>query len=159
MCAADVHVQRVNSKRGGGDAYLVVGADLRMEALLLNTWMHKAYLNGIDGTLIGCDALFNYDHTHLGGNLAVFVNILEDCSPYMQVLERAQQPLVIVSMSPLLHLRCWSRSSWMESLLLVGDTKHKEQTRARCQLEELIERYDCSLLWLTTISEVGAFAD
>lgn len=83
------------------DSCLIIGANPRMEAPLLNTRLRKAYLNGLDIALIGHDALLNYEKDVLGADLSALEDIVEGRSAYAQTLADAQQPLVIIGMSAL----------------------------------------------------------
>ena len=83
------------------DTALLVGTNPRMEAPLINTRLRKAYLNGLDIYFIGHDAQLNYEKEVLGDSLSALQAVVEGHSPYCEVLESAQQPLLMLGMSTL----------------------------------------------------------
>ena len=83
------------------DSVLLVGTNPRMEAPLINTRLRKAYLNGLDIFLIGNDAKLNYEKEILGDSLSALQDIINGNSIYCDILENAQQPIIIFGMSTL----------------------------------------------------------
>jgi len=58
-------------------------------------------LNGLDVFYIGHDAQLNYEKEVLGDSLDALQAVAEGTSPYCEILESAQQPLLILGMSTL----------------------------------------------------------
>ena len=97
------------------DTALLVGTNPRMEAPLINTRLRKAYLNGLDIFMIGNDAKLNYEKEVLGDSLAALQDIVNDNSPYCEILQDAQQPIIIFGMSTLFP------SKYDETMSLIRD--------------------------------------
>lgn len=80
------------------DAVLLVGADPRKEAPLLNSRIRKAVLyNRIPVASVGCVADCTYPVSHLGSTSAALVAIADGSHPYAATLAEAKRPAIIVS--------------------------------------------------------------
>merc|ERR1719242_118062 len=99
------------------DVALLVGTNPRMEAPLINTRLRKAYLNGLDVYLIGNDAKLNYEKEVLGDSLSALQDIVNGTSPFCEILEEAQQPLIIFGMSTLMDSKCNATMDLVEQLI------------------------------------------
>lgn len=69
---------RIDPERKAAVACLIVGANPRMEASLLNTRLRKAYLNAYDVALVG------HDSHNLGDTLSTLEDIVEGRSSHTE---------------------------------------------------------------------------
>ncbi|MGQ0531176.1 MAG: NADH-quinone oxidoreductase subunit NuoG [Caulobacteraceae bacterium] len=74
------------------DAILLVGANPRIEAPVLNARIRKAWLRGAEIALIGEPADLTYRYTHIGGGPQSLANL----GAFGDKLKSAQRPMVIV---------------------------------------------------------------
>ncbi|MBX3511297.1 MAG: NADH-quinone oxidoreductase subunit NuoG [Hyphomonadaceae bacterium] len=79
------------------DAILLIGANPRLEAPVLNARIRKAWLRGAEIGLIGEAVDLTYRHTHLGVN----AKALNQLGAFGDTLKKAQRPLVIVGVGAL----------------------------------------------------------
>eukprot|EP00171_Calliarthron_tuberculosum_P016591 IDg16591t1 len=80
------------------DVALLVGADPRKEAPLLNTRLRKAALHrGLDIASVGCAADLTYPVEHLGSTLDTLRAVADGTHPFAERLAAAQRPVVLVS--------------------------------------------------------------
>ncbi|HEY8595752.1 MAG TPA: NADH-quinone oxidoreductase subunit NuoG [Devosiaceae bacterium] len=86
------------------DAILIVGANPRWEASLVNARIRKAWrASGLPIGVIGDAADLTYDYEHLGNDTAALKAIAEGSSKFAKVLARAKNPLIIVGEGALSH--------------------------------------------------------
>ena len=78
------------------DAILLIGANPRLEAPVLNARLRKAWARGADVALIGEAAELTYPYAHLGATLAS-----ADLGKIADKLRAAQKPMVIVGIGAL----------------------------------------------------------
>lgn len=80
------------------DVALLVGADPRKEAPLLNTRLRKAALHrGLVVASVGSPVNLTYPSTHLGNTLRTLSAISEGTHPFAKTLSEAERPVIIVS--------------------------------------------------------------
>lgn len=80
------------------DVALLVGADPRKEAPLLNTRLRKAVLHhGLEVASVGCAADLTYPVNHLGSTLDSLRAIADGAHPFAARLAGAERPVVLVS--------------------------------------------------------------
>lgn len=80
------------------DVALLVGADPRKEAPLLNARLRKAALyNGLRVGLVGSSTNLTYPVDHLGNTVETLMSIADGSHPFSEALSSAQRPAVIVS--------------------------------------------------------------
>lgn len=92
----------IDLEEGGVDLVLLVGANPRYEAPLVNSRLRKAWrANLIDEiALIGpSDLNLLYEYTHLGDELSVLAKIADGSHPYAQKIKSASRPVLIVGQS------------------------------------------------------------
>jgi len=87
------------------DAILIVGANPRKEAPVLNARIRKRYLRGgLQVAVIG-DALdLTYKYEHLGTDAALLAKIADGSHPAATMLKNAKKPMIIVGMAALTRL-------------------------------------------------------
>ncbi len=79
------------------DALLIVGANPRMEAAVLNTRIRKRFLmGGFPIGVIGEAADLRYDYTHLGDGASALSAVLDGSSAFADVLSEANRPMILV---------------------------------------------------------------
>ncbi len=88
------------------DAILIVGANPRWEASLVNArirkrWLNQAYYGPVKIGRIGDAADLTYRVDHLGSDPAALQAVLDGSSPFSQVLRDAKQPMIILGMGAL----------------------------------------------------------
>jgi len=79
------------------DVILLIGANPRVEAPVLNARIRKAWLRGAEIAYVGEAAELTYPYAHLGASLAD----VRDPSATIEKLKAAQRPMVIVGMGAL----------------------------------------------------------
>lgn len=80
------------------DVVLLVGADPRKEAPLLNARLRKASLyGGLNVGLVGCHTNLTYPMQHIGNSMDVLVQLAQGSHPFAETLAAAERPAVIVS--------------------------------------------------------------
>lgn len=77
------------------DAILIIGANPRYDAAVLNARIRKAWLTGADIGVIGEATDLTYDFAHLG-TAPTDLSALKDSDFYRDVLDKAERPMVIV---------------------------------------------------------------
>jgi NADH-quinone oxidoreductase subunit G len=84
------------------DAILIVGANPRKEAPVLNARIRKAWLaSGVPIGLIGDATDLTYAVTHLGAGPSVLTNLHGDQNAFAKVLAAAKKPMIIVGQGAL----------------------------------------------------------
>ena len=82
------------------DAILLVGSNPRWEAAVLNSRIRKAYINNnCKVGLIGPKIDLTYKYDHLSNNLSYLNNILNEISSFSEVLQNAENPMIIIGTS------------------------------------------------------------
>jgi NADH-quinone oxidoreductase subunit G len=84
------------------DACLIIGADPRWEAPLVNARLRKRYLTGgFKVGVIGPKRDLTYRHENFGDSAAVLGDIVAGKHPFAEVLKAAQKPMLILGMGAL----------------------------------------------------------
>ena len=88
------------------DAILIVGANPRWEASLVNArirkrWLNQAYYGSVKIGRIGDTADLTYRVEQLGDDPAALQAVLDGSSPFAQVLRDAKRPMIILGMGAL----------------------------------------------------------
>ena len=82
------------------DAILIIGANPRVEATLVNARIRKRYLQGgVKIGLIGQQNDLSYPYDYLGAGPQSLAEIVAGKGAFAEVLKQAQRPLVIVGMA------------------------------------------------------------
>lgn len=102
------------------DALLIVGANPRFEASLINarirkTWIHKDLEIGLIGE--ACDLTYDYDH--IGDNASDLEALLKATKGFAKKLKTAKNPMIIIGSSPL------ARQDGAQILRLCGEIAAK----------------------------------
>ena len=79
------------------DSILLIGANPRLEAPVLNARIRKAWLRGAEIAYVGEAVELTYPYTHLGRSFADF----KDRGAIVQKLKVAQRPMIVVGMGAL----------------------------------------------------------
>jgi NADH-quinone oxidoreductase subunit G len=84
------------------DAVLIIGANPRKEAPVLNARIRKAWLhNGMPIGLIGTETDLTYSVTQLGTSPAVLAGLQSDAGDFAKALRAAKKPMIIVGQAAL----------------------------------------------------------
>jgi NADH-quinone oxidoreductase subunit G len=84
------------------DALLIIGANPRKEAPVLNARIRKRYLRGgFTVSVVGEAADLTYKYDHLGANADVLAKIADGSHPAASALKNAKNPMLIVGMGAL----------------------------------------------------------
>ncbi|WP_309084877.1 NADH-quinone oxidoreductase subunit NuoG [Chelativorans sp.] len=84
------------------DALLIIGANPRIEAAVLNARIRKRWRMGaFPISVIGEGGEMRYDHTHLGTGTETLAELAEGRGTFLSVLRNAQRPMVIVGQGAL----------------------------------------------------------
>ena len=84
------------------DALLIVGANPRVEAAVLNARIRKRFLMGnFPIAVVGEAPDLRYDYEHLGTGPADLQAVLDGTSPFADVLKKANRPMIIVGQGAL----------------------------------------------------------
>ncbi len=84
------------------DAILIVGANPRKEAPVLNARIRKAWLaNGIPIGLIGTETDLTYGVTHLGTQPSVLTDLHAGSHDFAKILANAKKPMIVVGQGAL----------------------------------------------------------
>ena len=79
------------------DALLIVGANPRYEASLVNTRIRKSWLNfGLEVGLVGEAVDLTYDYDHVGTSAADLEALLGGTSKFAKRLKTAERPMIII---------------------------------------------------------------
>jgi len=79
------------------DAILIVGANPRWEAPLINARIRKRYLTGkVKIAVIGQKLDLTYKYEHLGDDVSVLQGLADGRHPFAEVLKGAEKPMIIV---------------------------------------------------------------
>ena len=84
------------------DVVLIVGANPRKEAPVLNARIRKRYLRGaFQVAVIGEATDLTYKYEHLGANADLLSKIADGSHPFAAALKNAKKPMIIVGMAAL----------------------------------------------------------
>ncbi len=84
------------------DVCLLIGANPRREAAMVNARLRKAYLKGgLKIYHIGAEAELNYPHEHLGNDPQILAEIASGKHPLAKILSAAKQPMIILGTAAL----------------------------------------------------------
>jgi len=88
------------------DAILIIGANPRQEAALLNARIRKAWRAGdMPIAVIGDKVELTYDYSYLGNDMAALKKLAEGSSKFARQLKSAKNPLIIVGEGALSHAK------------------------------------------------------
>jgi len=83
------------------DLVLVVGANTRYEAPLLNARLRKCHIhNELDIGVIGSEVNLTYDYAHLGNSPSVLEDLANGKGEWAKRLKAAENPVIIVGSTP-----------------------------------------------------------
>ncbi len=86
------------------DAILLIGANPRLEAAVLNTRIHRAWFDrDVPIGVIGEKIEVTYDYAHLGETPDALANLAAGEDDFFRVLEKAERPLVVLGMGALMR--------------------------------------------------------
>ena len=86
------------------DALLIIGANPRKEASLVNARIRKAWRqNDMPIGLIGDKADLTYDYQYLGNDLAALKDVANGTSKFSRALKAAKHPIILVGEGALSH--------------------------------------------------------
>lgn len=84
------------------DLCLLIGSNPRYEAPMVNTRLRKGYLRGdLTVASIGFPVDLTFPVEQLGNNPKILAELLDGTHPFSQILEKAENPVIIVGMSVL----------------------------------------------------------
>ncbi len=84
------------------DAILLIGADPRREAAMVNARIRKRWFNyGCRIGVIGPQVDLSYDYTYLGAGGATLADLADGKHAFSETLQKAENPLIIVGMGAL----------------------------------------------------------
>lgn len=79
------------------DVVLLIGTNPRFEAPLLNTRLRKAWINNeLEVGLVGPEVNLTYTYDHLGDSPKIVDELLSGSHPFMEKLNNAKKPLIIL---------------------------------------------------------------
>ncbi|MES2961850.1 MAG: NADH-quinone oxidoreductase subunit NuoG [Pseudomonadota bacterium] len=79
------------------DTCLMIGANPRKDAPLLNSRIRKRFLSKkLQVATIGCNPDLTYAHKHLGDDVTVLKDILDGKSEFCEILNKAEKPMLIL---------------------------------------------------------------
>jgi len=86
------------------DAILMIGANPRFEAAVLNTRIHRAWFDrDASIALIGEPIDVSYDYEHLGESPEALVRLAAGQGEFFEVLKQAERPLIMLGMGALMR--------------------------------------------------------
>jgi len=86
----------------GADALLIVGANPRLEAAVVNARIRKRWLQGhFPVGLIGAQAELTYGYDYLGAGPQTLADIADGKHPFAKTLADAERPMLIIGMGAL----------------------------------------------------------
>ncbi len=86
------------------DACLLIGANPRIDAPIINARLRKRYLSGgFPVALIGNEVNLTYDYKNLGYNPKVLNEIASGLHSFTKVLNKAKQPMLVLGMGALIR--------------------------------------------------------
>ncbi len=86
------------------DAILVIGANPRFEAAVLNTRIHRAWFErDVPIALIGEPIDVSYDYEHLGESPDALAQLAAGQGAFLDVLKQAERPLIMLGMGALMR--------------------------------------------------------
>lgn len=84
------------------DACLIIGANTRWEAPIINARLRKRYVNhGFKPMVVGPEIDLTFDYDFLSDTPDILTNIASGESPYAEVLKNAQKPMLIIGQGAL----------------------------------------------------------
>lgn len=79
------------------DACLIIGANVRKDAAILNARIRKRFLSKkLKVGVIGVEADLTYNYENLGNDVAVLADILDGKNAFSEVLKNAKKPMLIL---------------------------------------------------------------
>lgn len=78
------------------DFCLIIGANPRKEAAILNARIRKSYLNGLKIALVGSKVDLSYKYDYLGSELSILQEILSGTHKVSAQLRNAKNPMLII---------------------------------------------------------------
>ncbi|MFT6332634.1 MAG: NADH-quinone oxidoreductase subunit G [Lentimonas sp.] len=97
---ADQTSYKFNSTISGideADSLLIIGVNPRISAPIINARIRKRFLSRkLTIATIGVDADLTYKYQNLGDDLQTLKDILEEKSPYSQILKSSKKPMLII---------------------------------------------------------------
>ncbi|MEK6734064.1 MAG: NADH-quinone oxidoreductase subunit NuoG, partial [Pseudomonadota bacterium] len=78
------------------DFCLIIGANPRKEAAILNARIRKSYLKGLEIALVGSKVDLTYEYNYLGNNLDILNDILKGKHDISKKLTDAKKPMMIL---------------------------------------------------------------
>ncbi len=85
------------AKIENADACLIIGANPRKDAPILNARIRKRFLSKeLKIATIGCDADLTYDYENLGNNIKDLNDVFEGKTEFSKVLKDAKNPMIIL---------------------------------------------------------------
>ncbi len=78
------------------DAVLIVGADPRREAPLVNAALRQCYLRGVTVGLIGAEVDLNFPYQFLGNRPQDFADLLNSRGQFLRNFKNAKKPILIL---------------------------------------------------------------
>ncbi|HEV7345361.1 MAG TPA: NADH-quinone oxidoreductase subunit NuoG [Devosia sp.] len=86
------------------DAIVIIGANPRMEASLINARIRKTWrAKGLPIAVIGEQADLTYTYSYLGSGLDSLVDLVDGKGSFAEILSRAERPLIIVGEGAVSH--------------------------------------------------------
>ena len=89
-----------NTKISGideADSCLIIGANIRHDAAIINARIRKRYLTGnLKVATIGVDQDLTYKTLNLGSNISALEEIITGKSPYCKILKSSKNPIIII---------------------------------------------------------------
>jgi NADH-quinone oxidoreductase subunit G len=102
------------------DAILIVGANPRHEASVLNARIRKAWraAKHLPIGLIGTPADLTYDHQYLGEGIDTLADLAAGNGSFAEILANAKKPLIIVGEGAVSHGAAWSKQIGRDTIAL-----------------------------------------
>src|SRR6185436_18727955 len=83
------------------DALLIVGANPRTEAPIINARIRKRFARGLPVAIIGNAVDLSYKAEHLGNHADLISKIADGSHAFAATLKNAKKPMIIVGMGAL----------------------------------------------------------
>ncbi|PVV02754.1 hypothetical protein BB560_002782, partial [Smittium megazygosporum] len=79
------------------DALLIIGANPKVEAPILNTRLRKAYLhNNLKVAVVGEPVELTYEYSHVGSDISSLASLLDGSHPFLKTLQTAKKPMILL---------------------------------------------------------------
>ncbi len=92
------------------DACLIIGANPRKDAPILNARIRKRFLSKkLKVAAIGCNSDLTYNYEKLGSNASLLKDILDEKHNFSQILKNAKKPMIILGQDAI----CQNENSWV----------------------------------------------